>query len=419
MRVLTCGFEVYDSVAAVGLPGAENWGPLLTRCSYSNSVVRTVAGQHGDYSLHVGDGSSFDDTFSQPWKTGATEIYFRFGYRLAVVAVPLVARMLSWWDDYGDRLGEIDFEMNFRRLQIWIGTTALELQASSSRAFTPDQWYRVEVYVKIHATLGQVIVKVDDEVWVSWTGDTKSASVNGLVQAMGFMDCKEFYLDDIAVNNTWAVLYYDGGSGSAPVLGEVVTGAGGASGTIKEITGDATSGWLALEMTDGTNFVNNEVITAPGGLNAFANGAENRDNCSWCGEGVVKVSEASADGSTLQLECSSGSDHYALVNAPQTTKYVYDSVADQYDTYEFEDLPVDVTGLRSVATLIRVGRNNTSLKNVQAVARPLTTDFFSQDGVAGTDYGWKQFQWHSNPETLASWTPGEFDDSEFGVRVRA
>lgn len=62
--------------------------------------------------------------------------------------------------------------------------------------------------------------------------------------------------------SSWT-LPYDGGS-VIFVLGETVTGAGGAIGIVTSITGDATSGTLTLALTNATAFVDDEAITGSG-----------------------------------------------------------------------------------------------------------------------------------------------------------
>jgi len=62
--------------------------------------------------------------------------------------------------------------------------------------------------------------------------------------------------------SSWT-LPYDGGS-VIFVLGETVTGAGGAVGIVVSITGDSTSGTLVLALTNDTSYVDDEVITGSG-----------------------------------------------------------------------------------------------------------------------------------------------------------
>lgn len=72
---------------------------------------------------------------------------------------------------------------------------------------------------------------------------------------------------------------YDGGSGTTPIPGEVVTGgASGNSARIALVSGDAVSGLLLVMNRTGA-FNDNEAITTPSGLNALANGTGATDAC--------------------------------------------------------------------------------------------------------------------------------------------
>lgn len=57
------------------------------------------------------------------------------------------------------------------------------------------------------------------------------------------------------------------------VVGEIVTGAGGATGVVLAITGDADSGILTIAKTNATAFVDSEIITGDGSGNADVNSA--------------------------------------------------------------------------------------------------------------------------------------------------
>lgn len=65
-------------------------------------------------------------------------------------------------------------------------------------------------------------------------------------------------------------LPYDGGS-VIFVEGEVITGAGGATGIVLSITGDATSGTLVIGRTNATDYIQDEAITGSGSGAAVVN----------------------------------------------------------------------------------------------------------------------------------------------------
>ena len=72
-------------------------------------------------------------------------------------------------------------------------------------------------------------------------------------------------------------LDYDGGT-VLFVVGEVVTGAGAATGTIVALTGDATSGTFYLNTRNATAYVNNETLTGDIAGDADADGISTKDS---------------------------------------------------------------------------------------------------------------------------------------------
>lgn len=93
-------------------------------------------------------------------------------------------------------------------------------------------------------------------------------------------------------------LGYDTGTGLFAV-GEVVTGAGGAVGTVVQVIGDITSGVLYLKSLNGTAFVDDEVLTGSIAGVAAANGTETLVTT------AVSIEDADAPGTFL----SAGTDY--------------------------------------------------------------------------------------------------------------
>ena len=107
------------------------------------------------------------------------------------------------------------------------------------------------------------------------------ADIDEITQAMGAASAEAVVArlgkrTDLAFRelSSWLLPYDDSAADNVIfVAGEVVTGAGGATGIVLAVTGDATSGTLTIVKTNATAFVDDEAITGDGTGAAEVNSA--------------------------------------------------------------------------------------------------------------------------------------------------
>ena len=92
---------------------------------------------------------------------------------------------------------------------------------------------------------------------------TTETQVDGGVSAEEVMVHLEKRSDLAFRGVTHWLLPYDGGT-VIFVVGELVTGAGGATGIVLAVTGDSTSGTLTIARTNTTDYIDDEVLTGDG-----------------------------------------------------------------------------------------------------------------------------------------------------------
>lgn len=89
------------------------------------------------------------------------------------------------------------------------------------------------------------------------------------------------------------VMHFNNGSGTAPTAGQTIAGVGGGSGTLVELLGDNTEGTVVIELWNGTEYINDEVIDNSGSGGSWTATAD------ITGEGSSFYKEY-----TLELDCS-------------------------------------------------------------------------------------------------------------------
>jgi hypothetical protein len=128
--------------------------------------------------------------------------------------------------------------------------------SKNTTGFTPD---KVPLR-QITTASGAQTVSTDKRCWFS-------TSYPALLRARGLPRAQFVWCES---------LDYDGGT-VIFVEGETVTGAGGATGVVEHIVGDATSGTLYLTTRNSTAYVNNEALTGSGSGAATADGASSQN----------------------------------------------------------------------------------------------------------------------------------------------
>jgi hypothetical protein len=343
-------------------------------------------------------------------------------------------RVSKWaWINGVTELGSIRLFSENGVIQIYTGTASLQA-SSPADSFPPNVWFMVELHVRIHGTDGLIEVFIDDNgsyssPAVSFSGDT-TPDANTEITTVGYGSAAENYMDDWQVNSI--TLNYDGGGGTfAPSQGDTITdGTSGATAKVWTDEGDGTSGILVLYDWNGLAFGNNNTITESGGLTtalvnapdaSYENGFE--PNSAAPREGFVVALSPIGNGTTTQLDGSDGDsiDNYQLVdeNPFSDADYVLSGVADEYDTYDMDTLPISAVGVNAIKSVMRVSRDGTTVNNFQSVVRVGGTDYDSASQALPTSFDYRSNVWNTSPNTDTKWTTAEINSMEAGFKVKA
>lgn len=332
--------DITESGTIDGLsPMAGGWTRTSTSWAITTDNPRTViidgTSYGGTYSCRGGTSSGLTYGVSPVLANGAKEHYGKMGIRVEETSGDL---FIYCYDAAGTQILEISTQN--------LGVLIVEDSAANvviTTAWSPvvNTWYLLEWKVIHDGTNGFAEIFIDDASVGSYSGAMAVGDGNGMAQlAIGGGNTPRF--DDIGINAI--TMRYDGGSGSAPAVGEVLTGAGGGSATVTHLlSGNATAGTVMLHLWNKTAFVDNEVLTGSTALvavvdapnAAFANGFE--PNSGFLGNSVVLRFDPTADGNSSQLTNSAGTsvNNWSYVDDLVSTTYVEATAADQRDTYTF------------------------------------------------------------------------------------
>jgi hypothetical protein len=231
--------------------------------------------------------------------------------------------------------------------------------ANGNIPLTMDNWWVVEVYVKISASAGQVIAKVNGVVDISFSGNTSAGGTEGinvikfgLSRAGPNVGCN-LLMDDIAVNDT--------------------------SGTYQ-------NSWVGQ-----------------GGVYLL------RPN----GDGAV--TQWTRSGGTTNYE--------NVDEVPKnTTDWVQGQTSGTKDLYTLADLPVDVKIVDMVETVWQAALSQAGWNSIKGVIRPGTTDYVDVDEREVTSVHpnyvlYKGDIYYVNPGTGLAWQPSEVNGMQAGILI--
>jgi hypothetical protein len=334
----------------------------------------------GDWSIKSSTTGSNSDLYSPIQTQGLKEYYLKYAQQVNETASDAYFRMR---DAAGTQMLEVR-ALNQGVVVVEDSSGSVEITTT----FTPNvgQWYVYELHVIHDGTSGIIELLVDG---VS-QGSTAVKAIavgdgNGVKQIM-LQGLDTVFWDDIGVNSI--TMRYDGGTGSAPAVGEVLTGTtSGAFATVTALLdGNATAGTVLLHLWDGTAFLNNEAVTgdvaavavidAPTG---YTNGFE--PNSGYLGNSVCVRRVPTGDGNTSGLTNSAGNsvNNWSYVDDTGGADYVRATAADQRDTYALSvatGLPTGTTiGFLSVQALAE--SQLTGIDGLKTVVRYSGTDYDS------------------------------------------
>lgn len=411
--------EIWDPTEAFGSTArALQFGWLGT--------FTTTAGGRTDIS---GNGGRFYMTFNNSTTTspaivdGLNHYHIKFGF----------------WQRSNSRFGGANSagtvlwncrQINDGTFTLYNGSgTGSPLETSAYRFPNDVAWVLVEIECYHHATNGFVKIWADGVQIINYSGAFVSSDKFFRLY-FGQLSGPRF--DDIGCNSV--TIRYDGGTGSAPLAGETITG--GTSGATAVITAvragsDATSGTLVLENWDSTAFQDNEALTsasltalvdAPNA--AFVDGLE--PNSKRLGNEFIGSSLPNGAGTTTQLTPSTGSNWQNVDDMPAVdSNYNNATALNQMDTYVLDastEIPT-YAEITAVATAVRAQSSLTGIDGYEHVLRVSGTDYFSDRLALASSWDGDVLGWALNPATGAGWTRAALvaglNNFEAGVRMIA
>ncbi len=210
-RIFHDGFEAgRPSGAGTTITGSYNgglWQHYQTWAGGSIALGTSGVAKSGSYSLYYAHASASSQNNSIRRNLGQNmlEHYGRVEFRGdSIVGTHRFVFML---DEASANVASIGFSQTSTliNLHLYIGTT---LVATLNEAFSTGTWVRLEWRLLVDDTSGTFILKRNGDEVLSYSGDTKGASSGNGVRWLGIgrnystANDAEFYVDDIAINDT-------------------------------------------------------------------------------------------------------------------------------------------------------------------------------------------------------------------------
>ncbi len=244
---------------------------------------------------------------------------------------------------------------NLGRLSVYRGGTFL---AESTRTLLPSTWYYIEFKHIIADAGGLAEVRVNEEVWVSFVGDTQNTGSN---------TANAIYLKGPAGAARGAYIYYDDLY--------ILDGTGGPPNN--DYWGDTQ---IECKVPNGPGFYT-EWTTLVGAATHWE-----------------AVDEVPPD---------------------EDTSYVASSTLDQRDTFTFQDLSVVSAQINGIQVLIRAREDVAGGVSIARMYRNAGVDNQGADTPINTSYAYYVREiMESDPIAAGPWTVDNINSAEFGVRVR-
>lgn len=278
--------------------------------------------------------------------TATSEFYMRFA--VYMTNADNTAGRPSWRNST-TTLGSMRFAGS--RLLAYVSTGTLV--ATGATLILENNWYVIEIYVKIADANGRIVIKIDGNTEIDYTGDTKP-STQTTVDNILFGGVTGTFIDDLALNN---------------------------------VTGGADNSWCG----DGQVFA---YLPNGNGDSSQLTGSDGNTT-----DNYLLVDETPNDGNTTYVESSNSGDKdlYAIADA---------TLGD----YTISRVWVDARGIDTVAAVgqINLGIKPSGGSEDWSAALSLLTTYTKQ--LNGTVYT-------VNPLDSAAWEDADIDGLQIGVKV--
>lgn len=142
----------------------------------------------------------------------------------------------------------VKFNGTTRRIELYTGSNAGTLVATSSNLFPVDTWMWVNIYVNISDSIGAIEVRIDNSAnttFVSYSGDTKPGSTTGVDYFKLLSENSYQYLDNMFIHS--GTSYPDNFISERRILTLVPTGNGGAIGGATGFVPSSGSYWSTVD----------------------------------------------------------------------------------------------------------------------------------------------------------------------------
>lgn len=360
-RRLTTGFELGEII--------EHNGAYVDN-NVLDAVVSTVK-RTGTYSWKAKDILTVTTAysyFSQVFADDPTELYSRFAFRYADPGnqSATVERMIAFLDAAGVAhasmgINSIDFIPRLYNAGTGVlGQTGGSQLATGNFNLTSDTWYVIECYLKVDASAGQFICKINGATCIGYTGDTQAGATAGIrtvqigATASGISSgIKTFYYDDVAINDT---------------------------------TGSYQNSWVGL--------------------------------------GGVYLLKPTADGAQTDWTPSSGTVNYAMVDEvpdDASTTYVQGLSASTIDLYEVENCPAYVAAINVVEVVYQAAVIESGYNAITDVVRVGTVNYNGTENtivpIIPTYQLYKGTAHYVNPATGTVWGTVEVNAMQAGMEI--
>lgn len=443
MRIYTEGFEYGPS--STGISGWNFTNPVIDDNQGGVTARKDINGNGGTYFARNGLGpnaSRFMNTTSEFSICGIKDIRPKeIWFRSALYTTTGEQPVYSFENRYNESQVSVRLDTStgqaliYRKNYHGSGKTLL---GTSTNTFPINQWVLFEFHIYIDNTNGFVRIYIDnsDTLFYEVTSvDTQEDSEGG-ISNLKLHPTTLGGMDDIAINAP--TILYDGGTGSAPVAGNTITGGtSGATATITAVEGNATSGrlWLENVDVDPNPFQDNEIISGSGfsaSVNAphssYVNGLEPQ---SWrVGDGYIVGMRPNAD-DTIGCDGSDGNqvNNYQLVDDPAGALSSVDFVStgtlntgDLYDIESFTDIgfssgQVSTVNAVNVRTYSR--KSGGSINDIEiAINSNVTTDY-SPESPLPVDWALRDWTWSYNPDDNEAWEEADINALIAGFRFQS
>jgi len=402
-RVLTTGFE-FSGAADNGI---DTLHPEIT---ITSTNPRRSAGNNGGIRALEANTTGVREAIFQQLPHLLPESYFR-----------IYTKITSTVSTHEYIFYDVAGATNIFKLSFSTPTGPLVLNVNGSDVatgitnFSLDTYYSIKVYALIDAA-GDINVEIDGVSDITYSGATNGAGT-GWDQLKLNTDGTVFY-DDMAINDTYTVIRYDGGNGTLPTAGSNIFGSGPGVATIISHFGDGTDGYMVINKSSGS-FSDNDTYSQAS-HNAVILGAEDTSSTGTLPEGFIQLFYPDGNGNSSDLTNSDTTqiNNYTYVDSfEDSNNFVFDEIGGVGDTYTMEDLPAEALAVNHVDACFFTQKDGSTLNNIRSTLRISGTDYDSYTAAIPSSRSWVKISYQLNPDTDTDWTLSDINNLEAGPKL--